>query len=128
MALYKRTLETVDVDIKQLYVNSGFIKRVKHDKSMAESSLCGRSALFKESKRHQILLTRMSWYPELVFSRITPFSKPDPENFMRWQLVKECPYISRHKYTQVFYNQGRPDLNNFMILQNQEYLVKHLEK
>ena len=43
-------------------------------------------------------------------------------------MAKQAPLVDKHRYTVVIYNQEKPDLNDFRLLEGQDHFMRHLEK
>ena len=68
------------------------------------------------NKLSMLRVNRLCWNPEIVFNPITPFGQLDPNFSRRWMTVPDCSYMNRHCYTLVYYNQSKPEMNDFALL------------
>lgn len=75
-----------------------------------------------------LILNRSSQHRELVFNRFRPFDHFDHELNRKWFMVRDCTYCKRYRYTLVYFNQGKPENNEFRLLEGQEHLIEKIEE
>lgn len=126
--LRNRILAEHQVSFKGFYLNSELLKRNRRDALIAKSMMVEHSAMHKANKLSMLQLNRLCWNPELVFNPIAPFGRADAQYPRRWVAVPECSYTGRHCYVTTFYNQARPELNDFQMLSGQDEFMRHIEK